>query len=74
MSDDLFDSMGSLSAIAAEVFAAEIEMARRTENLGYMARVMAQVTLPHSKPTTNEYTCQPSRNSRFEAVFRHGIP
>ncbi|MGC8514403.1 MAG: hypothetical protein ACP5P1_15435 [Acidimicrobiales bacterium] len=48
MSDDLSDSMGSLSAIAAEVFAAEVEMARRTENLSYMARVMAQVTLPHS--------------------------
>jgi hypothetical protein len=45
-----------LSAIAAGLFAAEVEMARRTENLGYMARVMAQVTLPHSKPTGNEYT------------------
>jgi len=49
-------SMSHLSAIAAEVFAAEVEMALRTENLGYMARVMAQVTLPHSKPLANEYT------------------
>jgi len=45
-----------LCAIAAEVFAAEVEMARRTEHLGYMSRIMAQVTLPHSKPTVNEYT------------------
>ena len=56
MSDNLYDSISSLNAIAAEVFAAEVEMARRTENLGDMARVMAQVTLPHSKPTMNEYT------------------
>jgi len=50
--DFKLDSMSHLSAIAAEVFAAEVEMARRTENLGYMARV----TLPHSKPLANEYT------------------
>ncbi|WP_201732638.1 replication protein RepA [Acidithrix sp. C25] len=56
MIDDRLDTMIPLSTIAAEVFAAEVEMARRTENLGYMARIMAQVTLPHSKPITNEYT------------------
>ena len=44
-----------LGEIAREVFASEIEAARRTGNLGYMARVLAQVTLPHSRPEGNEY-------------------
>jgi hypothetical protein len=56
VSDGQLPTMSRLSTIAAEVFGAEVEMARRTENLGYMARVMAQVTLPHSKPMVNEYT------------------
>lgn len=56
MTNDSSATAFHLSEIAAEVFAAEVEMARRTENLGYMARVMTQVTLPHSKPTVNEYT------------------
>lgn len=51
-----------LSDIAREVFADEIEAARRTGNLGYMARVLAQVTLPHSKPEGNEYV---RRNGRL---------
>jgi hypothetical protein len=45
----------AFSEIAAEVFGAEIETARRIGNLGYMARVLAQVTLPHSRPDGNEY-------------------
>ncbi len=56
MSEGQVDTISRLSTIAAEVFGAEIETARRMENLGYMARVMAQVTLPHSKPAANEYT------------------
>jgi Plasmid encoded RepA protein len=45
-----------LGDLAVEVFGAEVEAARRASNLGYMARVMAQVTLPHSRPPTNTYT------------------
>ena len=51
-----------LGDIATEVFAAEIEAARRTGNLGYMARILAQVTLPHSRPEGNEYV---RRNGRL---------
>src|ERR1035441_3325503 len=51
-----------LGEIAREVFAAEIEAARRTGNLGYMARVLSQVTLPHSRPTGTEYV---RRNGNF---------
>jgi hypothetical protein len=60
------DALGApallLGDIASEVFAAEIETARRTGNLGYMARIMAQVTLPHSRPEGNEYV---RRNGRL---------
>lgn len=45
----------AFAEIAREVFAAEAEAARGTGNLGYMARVLAQVTLPHSRPEGNEY-------------------
>jgi hypothetical protein len=44
------------------MFAAEIEAARRTGNLGYMARILAQVTLPHSRPEGSEYV---RRNGRL---------
>ncbi len=44
-----------VNEIAKEVFAAEIEEAKKAGTLGYMARVLAQVTLPHSKPNGNEY-------------------
>lgn len=44
-----------LADVAGEVFAAEVEAARRTGNLGYMARILAQVTLPHSRPKGSEY-------------------
>jgi hypothetical protein len=44
-----------LADVATEVFAAEVEAARRTGNLGYMTRILAQVTLPHSRPATSEY-------------------
>lgn len=52
----LIDGPVRFSDIAAEVFGADIEAARRLGNLGYMARVFTQVTLPHSRPTANEYT------------------
>ena len=44
-----------VNKIAEEIFAAEIEEAKKAGTLGYMARVLAQVTLPHSKPNGNEY-------------------
>lgn len=44
-----------LSEIAKDVFASELEAARRTGNLGYMSRVLAQVTLPHSAQPGSEY-------------------
>jgi hypothetical protein len=44
-----------LADVAGEVFAAEVEAARRSGNLGYMARILAQVTLPHSRPNGSEY-------------------
>ncbi len=56
MTEQLLDRQSHISSIAEEVFGYEVEAARQTANLGYMARVMAQVTLPHSRPTTNEYT------------------
>jgi hypothetical protein len=56
MTDAVMEGPKALSEIAAEVFGVELEIAHRTANLGYMARVMAQVTMPHSKPSTNEYT------------------
>ena len=49
------DGPSMLGDLASEVFAEEFEAARRTGNLGYMARIMAQVTLPHSKTAGNEY-------------------
>lgn len=56
MSSGVIEAPSSVSEIAAEIFGAEIEAARRSANLGYMARLLAQVTMPHSKPATNEYT------------------
>lgn len=50
------DQESHISSIAEEVFGYEVEQAKKTANLGYMARVMAQVTLPHSRPMANEYT------------------
>jgi len=44
-----------LSEIAKNVFASEAEAARGTGNLGYMSRVLAQVTLPHSARPGSEY-------------------
>jgi len=44
-----------LSEIAKDVFASEAEAARGTDNLGYMSRVLAQVTLPHSAQPGSEY-------------------
>lgn len=52
-----------LGEIAREVFASEIEAARRTGNLGYMARVLAQVTLIPGRRGTN--TCATMDDSRF---------
>lgn len=56
VTDLLQDRRSHIGTIAEEVFGYEVEAARQTANLGYMARVMTQVTLPHSRPTTNEYT------------------
>ena len=44
-----------LGANAAEIFAAEVAEAERDGARGYMTRVLAQVTLPHSRPVGNEY-------------------
>ncbi len=44
-----------VNEIAREVFAEELDEAKKAGTLGYMARILAQVTLPHSKPTGNEY-------------------
>jgi hypothetical protein len=57
------------------VFGADIEVARRMGNLGYMARVLAQVTLPHSRPSGTEYV---RRNGDFSlrilAPSEPGLP
>lgn len=64
-----------ISTIAHELFADEVEAARRTGNLGYMARVLAQVTLPHSKPATNEYTrCNGNMTLAMWAPSDIGLP
>ena len=39
-----------------EALAIQQEEAKEAGALGYMARVLAQVTLPHSRPKTNEFT------------------
>ena len=39
----------------AECVAIEAESAREAGAVGYMARVLVQATMPHSKPDTNEY-------------------
>jgi hypothetical protein len=44
-----------VNEIAREVFATELDEAKKAGTLGYMARILAQVTLPHSKPEGNEY-------------------
>lgn len=41
--------------IALEALAYELAEAREAGELGFYARVMAQVTLPHSRPADNEY-------------------
>lgn len=38
--------------IAAESFAREVDEASKVGNLGYMARVLVQATMPHSDPHT----------------------
>jgi len=42
--------------VALEALARELAEARDAGELGFYARVLAQVTMPHSKPTHNEYT------------------
>ena len=44
-----------LGTIAAEVFASELEEARRAGAIGYMTRVMAQATMPHSNPNSPSF-------------------
>lgn len=55
-------SASLLTEIATDVFASELEAARGTGNLGYMSRVLAQVTLPHSAQPGSEYV---RRNGRL---------
>lgn len=59
----------------AECFAIEAESAREAGALGYMARVLVQATMPHSKPDTNEYV---RRNGNLTvamtAVSEIGLP
>lgn len=40
----------------AEALAIEAQAAEEAGMVGYMARVLVQATMPHSKPDTNEYT------------------
>ncbi|MCC8633427.1 pirin, partial [Xanthomonas euvesicatoria pv. euvesicatoria] len=44
------------SKFIAEALAIEAEAATEAGMVGYMARVLVQATMPHSKPDTNEYT------------------
>jgi len=44
-----------LGTIAAEVFASELEEARRAGAIGYMTRGMAQATMPHSNPNSSSF-------------------
>lgn len=41
-----------VQGLVFDIFATEIEDAGR--NIGYMARLTVQATMPHSRPTTNE--------------------
>jgi hypothetical protein len=45
----------SLEAALAETFGRELEAARAAGDLAFYARLLAQVTLPHSRVTVNEY-------------------
>lgn len=44
-----------VNEIAREVFATELDEAKKAKKLQYLARIFAQVTLPHSNPDGNEY-------------------
>lgn len=44
-----------IKEIIREFFVSEVEEAQEVGALGYYARIFAQVTMPHSKPTSNEY-------------------
>lgn len=69
------DTVTHVRNIAEEVFGAELDAARRSANLGYMARVMAQVTLPHSRRDTNSYTRRNGRMTLSMLAPEHiGIP
>jgi hypothetical protein len=48
--------------LAAEALAIEAEEARRAGALGFMARVLVQTTLPHSRPAANTFL---RRNGRL---------
>jgi len=59
----------------AECLAIEAESAREAGTVGYMARVLVQATMPHSKPNTNEYV---RRNGNLTvamtAISEIGLP
>jgi hypothetical protein len=44
-----------IAKIIRESFAMDLEAAKREDALGFMARIMIQATMPHSKPSTNEF-------------------
>lgn len=44
-----------IAKVVQESLAIELEEAEREGVLGFMARIMIQSTMPHSKPTTNEF-------------------
>ena len=45
----------STSHPAAQVFGLEIQDAREARSIGFVPRIFVQVTLPHSKPRTDEF-------------------
>ena len=63
------------SQIIVEAQAQEIEEAKRAGKFGYMARTLVQASLPHSRPTGNEFS---RTNGRFSlsvlAPSKIGLP
>jgi hypothetical protein len=47
--------LGTLDRLAEEAIAIEAQEAREAGSLGFMARLLVQVTLPHSKVDSNEF-------------------
>jgi len=60
-----------LGTIAAEVFAYELEEARRAGAIGYLARVLVQATMPHSNP--GDVAAWGRQNGSLSLVIQPGI-